>query len=221
MNSYKLPKDVDNWDLENGFYLTCKNNRMSEYISHLELYKMILNRPGEVAEFGVFKGSSLIQFLSFREYYENFETREIIGFDVFGDFPSNVDLNSDKAFINEFTSEGGNGISKSDLDMYLKNKNFKNYQLIKGDIIDSLPRFLEDNPEKRFAMVHIDVDVYEATKCILENIWEKVVKGGLVLFDDYGIVDGGTKAIDEFFSGKDIVFQQLKYKYKPAFVIKN
>ena len=70
-------------------------------------------------------------------------------------------------------------------------------------------------------MVHIDVDVYEATKCILENIWEKVVKGGLVLFDDYGIVDGGTKAIDEFFSGKDIVFQQLKYKYKPAFVIKN
>jgi len=94
LNSYKLPKDVDNWDLENGFYLTCKNNRMSEYISHLELYKMILNRPGEVAEFGVFKGSSLIQFLSFREYYENFETREIIGFDAFGDFPSNVDLNS-------------------------------------------------------------------------------------------------------------------------------
>ena len=48
----------------------------------------------------------------------------------------------------------------------------------------------------------------------------KGCQGGLVLFDDYGIVDGGTKAIDEFFSGKDIIFQQLKYKYKPAFVIK-
>ena len=150
---------------------------MSEYISHLELYKMILNRPGEIAEFGVFKGSSLIQFYHL-EYYENFETREVVGFDVFGDFPNNVNLNSDKAFIKEFSSEGGNGISRSDLDMYLKNKGFKNYQLIKGDIVDSLPQFLEDYPEKRFAMVHIDVDVYEATKCILENIWEKVVKGG-------------------------------------------
>ena len=104
--------------------------------------------------------------------------------------------------------------------MYLKNKSFKNYQLIKGDIVKSLPLFLNKNPEKRFAMVHVDVDVYEATKCILENIWKKVVPGGIILLDDYGIVEGGTQAIDEFFSNKNVSFQQLKFKYKPAFVIK-
>ena len=64
MNTYKIPKNIDKWDFENGFYLTCENNRISNFVSHLELYKMILNLPGDVLEFGVYKGSSFIQFLS-------------------------------------------------------------------------------------------------------------------------------------------------------------
>ena len=70
MDTYKIPKNIDKWDFENSFYLTCENNRISDFIAHLELYKMILKLPGDVLEFGVFKGTSFIQFLSFREYYE-------------------------------------------------------------------------------------------------------------------------------------------------------
>ena len=73
MKNYKLPKNINKWDFENGFYLTCENNRMSDFIAHLELYKMILGLPGDVIEFGIYKGTTLIQLLSFREYYENYE----------------------------------------------------------------------------------------------------------------------------------------------------
>ena len=34
--------------------------RISDFISHLELYKMILKLPGDVLEFGVYKGELLL-----------------------------------------------------------------------------------------------------------------------------------------------------------------
>ena len=221
MKNYKIPENIDKWDFENSFYLTCENNRISNFLSHLELYKMILGLPGDIIEFGVYKGTSLIQFLSFREYYEHYESREVIGFDVFGKFPDELRVDSDRSFVEKFESSGGYGISESDLDMFLKNKNFSNYKLIGGDIIKTLPKYLENKPEKKFSLVHIDVDVYEPTICILENIWDKIVKGGVVILDDYGRVEGETIGVDEFFKNKNVKIQKLPYKYKPSYIIKN
>ena len=222
MSTYKIPKNIDKWDFENSFYLTCENNRISDFISHLELYKMILKLPGDVLEFGVYKGTSLIQFLSCREYYENFESRSIVGFDAFGKFPSNglKKIDSDQSFPKQHDEDSGYGISKSDLDIFLKTKNFSNYTLIRGDILKTLPDYLKNNPEKRFSLIHIDVDVYEPTKHILENTWEKIVEGGVLILDDYGTVEGETLAVDEFLYNKNILIQKLPYKYKPSFIIK-
>ena len=150
MKTYKIPKNIDKWDFENGFYLTCENNRISDFISHLELYKMILGLPGDILEFGVFKGSSFIQFLSFREYYENFESRSIVGFDAYGKFPNDLEMKSDKTFLKTFEEQGGHGISEADLDIFLKKKNLSNYSLIRGNIIETLPGYLINNPEKKF-----------------------------------------------------------------------
>lgn len=80
--------DTENcWDYENGFYLTAENKRFSKFIAHYELYKMIKDIPGEIVEFGVFKGASLIRWATFRELLETSFSRKIIGFDVFGKFP--------------------------------------------------------------------------------------------------------------------------------------
>jgi len=220
MSTYNIIENINEWDFENGFYLTCKNNRISDFISHLELYKMILNLPGDVLEFGVYKGSSFVQFLSFREYYENCESRTVVGFDSFGKFPDNLELDSDVSFVKKFRQEGGDSISKSDLDTFLKKKNFSNYNLIKGNILKTLPNFLKNNPERRYSLVHVDVDVYEPTKCILEHIWGKIVKGGIIILDDYGIIEGANKAIDEFICDKNLSLQKMSFKYKPAYIIK-
>lgn len=77
----------DAYEYENGFMLTSAICRMGNILSHYELYKKILNVPGEIVELGVFKGSSFIQFGTFRELLENENARKIIGFDAFGKFP--------------------------------------------------------------------------------------------------------------------------------------
>lgn len=49
------------------------------------------------------------------------------------------------------------------------------------------------------AFVHADADQYESTKAILEVMPPLMVRGGMILFDDYMVEDcpGCTKALNE------------------------
>jgi hypothetical protein len=150
-------------------------------------------------------------------------SRKIIGFDAFGKFPNNVSLKTDKQFIKKFETDAGDGISKEDLEDILKYKKFQNVFLVKGFIPDTFFEYFKSKPATRIALLHIDVDVYEATKACLDHLYERVVKGGIIIFDDYGQVDGATKAINEFIQslGKDgSIIQKLPYNYIPTFTIK-
>lgn len=59
--------------------------------------------------------------------------------------------------------------------------------------------------EKTFRFCHIDVDVYQSAKDIVEWLWPKLVIGGMVVFDDYGFkkCDGITRFVNEERSKKD------------------
>jgi O-methyltransferase len=53
---------------------------------------------------------------------------------------------------------------------------------------------------KSLCFVHIDVDVYQSTKDVLEFVNNKVVKNGLIIIDDYGFAgcEGATQAVMDF-----------------------
>lgn len=73
-------------------------------------------------------------------------------------------------------------------------------QLEKGWIPDSLA-VARDEP---FRLAHIDVDLHDPTKACLEFFYPRLVRGGILLLDDYGSAycPGARAATDEFFQGK-------------------
>lgn len=207
------------WDYENGFYLTSHSNRLAKMVAHYELYKSIINLPGHIVECGVYKGASIIRFGTFREILESQYSRKIIGFDAFGDFPKQDDAN-DKSFIEKFESAGGGGIPANELREAFSHKSFGNYELIQGDILKTVPQYVSEHPELKIALLHIDVDVYKPTAVILEHLFHRVVIGGLIVFDDFGTVPGETKAIDEYFTGRDVLIEKLSLSHIPSFIRK-
>ena len=58
-----------------------------------------------------------------------------------------------------------------------------------------------------FRFVRIDVDHYAPTKAACEFFMPRMVKGGVIEFDDYGVTtcEGATKAIDEVFGKQDVL----------------
>lgn len=75
-------------------------------------------------------------------------------------------------------------------------KDFPNVQFLRGWIPD---RFAEVS-DRRFALVHLDVDLYEPTRQSLDFFAERMAKGGVIVCDDYGSLrcPGARQACDEF-----------------------
>ncbi|MEO6508404.1 MAG: TylF/MycF/NovP-related O-methyltransferase [Patescibacteria group bacterium] len=93
----------------------------------------------------------------------------------------------------------------------MRNVNLTGYPIgllhyIKGDVAITLE---QETPEK-IALLRLDTDWYESTKVGLEKLYPKLVKGGVLILDDYGYWLGSRKATDEYFSSIGV-----KPQFKP------
>ncbi|WP_010543684.1 TylF/MycF/NovP-related O-methyltransferase [Sphingomonas elodea] len=198
MPHYHPSDAIDAYEAENSFYLRSHPSRMAKLLAHYELYKQIVPLPGAVVELGVYKGASFMRFASFRDILENAYSRPLIGFDAFGSFPrEGIEEREDQRFIDRFEATGGQGISRADLEALLAAKGYANTTLVEGNVFSTLPDFVTAQPALKIALLHLDMDVYEPTAFALEQLLPHMARGGLVVFDDYGLVQGATRAADE------------------------
>ncbi len=78
--------------------------------------------------------------------------------------------------------------------------NIKQLKLKKTKVIKSIfPKNLKKNLYlKKIKLCHIDVNVYKATKQSFEYVEKRLIKGGVIVFDDYGIY--GADSVKKFIS---------------------
>ncbi len=217
-----LPDFSKAFEYENNFYLSCNKTRISRILAHYELFKRTVGLPGAVVEFGVFKGTSLIRFIMFRDILGNSFSRKIIGFDTFSRYP-NVVHELDKEHMKDFINKAGwESISKDQLIQVLNSAGVsENIELVEGDICETAPKFIKDNECLKVSLINLDTNFYLPTKVALEYFWPRLTKGGILLLDDYGIVYGETEAVDEYFADKNVKIEKLPFSMKPFFIVKN
>ena len=217
-NLYDLDRK---FEYENGFYATADASRFSKIITHLEFFKQTSTVRGEILEFGIFKGNSFFRWIKFRDLLEQTNSRKVIGFDIFGDFPE-AQFEDDKSRRDAFVAEtnGGKSISLEEINELLEKQGLnKNVELIKGDILVTLDQYLEKNPHLKISLLHIDVDLYEPVKIILDKLYDRVTTGGIIILDDYGTFAGTNKAVDDFFNNKAAV-KKLPFSNTISYIVK-
>ncbi len=81
-------------------------------------------------------------------------------------------------------------------DLILTRMNLDNVEILEGIFPDQTGHLVEG---MLFRFCHIDVDVYQSAKDVVDWIWDRMVPGGLVVFDDYGFYgcDGITRYVEE------------------------
>ncbi len=218
----KLPDFHRPFEYENNFYLSCDPSRISKIISHYELFKMTLDVPGVIVECGVFKGASLARFAMFRDLLSNSSAKKIIGFDIFGKFPP-TRYKDDQKFRSRFIKTSGQqGISEKQLRQVLEHKGTdKNVEFIKGNIVQTVPKYVKEHPQLKISFLNMDTDVYEPALTILNHLYPRLSRGGVILIDDYGVFPGETKAVDEFFKDKKVRILKLPYSMTPCYILKD
>lgn len=217
----ELPDFDRAFDYENNFYLSCRIDRISKLLAHYELYKLVQDRPGAIVECGVFKGTSLVRFATFRELLGSPYSKPILGFDTFGAFPQ-TDFEPDRPFRDLFVKNAGEqSISTSQLDEILKRKGAaRAIELVEGDIAHTVPEYVEKHPELRISLLNLDTDIYEPSKVVLEYLYPRLVRGGVLLLDDYGTFPGETQAVEEYFAATPIRLQKFPFCTTPCYLVK-
>ena len=169
------------------------SDRINVLIKCLNLTKDL---NGSMSEVGVYRGGSA--------YHINKHShgKMVFLFDTFEGIPMQGEL--DPHPVGDFgdtSYEDVKNLFKNDL----------NVQVIKGVFPDSAKDVIFEGD--KFCFVHIDADQYESTKNCLEFFYPKMVKGGIILMDDYGWLKGVDKAIDEFFEDKtEKIIQEAQYQ---------
>ena len=218
----QLPDFEKEWDYENAFYLTCHITRISKILAQWELFKMVSDIPGAILDCGVFKGASLARFAAFRQLVGNPFSKKIIGFDTFGHYPD-TSYHDDKPYRERFVHAAGEqSISTDQLMFVLEHKKCdQNIELVAGNICDTVPQYIEQNPHLKISLLNLDTDIYEPAVTILEHLYPRIVKGGILIIDDYGTFPGETKAVDEYFAEKqlDVTIKKLSFCMTPCYIV--
>jgi hypothetical protein len=92
--------------------------------------------------------------------------------------------------------------------------------LVAGDICETLPKCIRENPQLKISLLNLDTDIYEPAVTILENCWDRIETGGILIVDDYGVFSGKTKAVTEFFKSKKINARKFSFAKTPCYIIK-
>ena len=107
------------------------------------------------------------------------------------------------------------------LDKLLVNAGFGNFELIKGDVVETIPTYLDKNPGFRASIVNFDMDIEEPTEFSLENLWSRVCVGGILIFDEYAINEWTeSNAGDRFCEKHNLKLRSTPYFAPSAYLVK-
>jgi O-methyltransferase len=177
------------------------------------LARQTLSIPGDFLEAGVYRGGTARLFRRLLDTSGHQRTLHL--FDTFGGMPETnrtLDIHREKDFLDTSVEAVSTFIGTEEWICYHK-----------GFIPDTFKR-LEN---VRFAFAHIDVDIYQSVLDCCGFIYPRVVPGGILVFDDYGLPScpGARVAVDAFFqdkpeipfvlhSGQAIVFRTAGRQYE-------
>jgi 3-O-methyltransferase len=199
-----------------------------EIVALDRLYQRILTVPGKIFEFGCRWGRHLAIFASLREIYQPYNyQRTIVGFDTFSGFVSVAP--EDGGFR---MAHPGAFAVPVDYDRHLEDvleehernsalRKARRFEIIRGDVAETVPQYLDTHPETIVALAYFDLDLYAPTKTCINLIRDRLVPGSILAFDEAAHPEwpGETVAIREALDLSELRLESFPECASPAFVV--
>jgi len=161
-----------------------------------DLYRQrLVHVPGALAEFGVRWGQDLVWLSHLRGLLEPGTHRLMFGFDTFTGHTGWTEVDGVDEYVQDgaFTvTEGWESELLTLLNVHdrvtrrsVDSVDGERQVLLRGDVRDTVPAFLETYPHVTFALAVLDLDLYDPTRVVLEAITPRLHDGSVVVFDEF------------------------------------
>ncbi|WP_298331072.1 class I SAM-dependent methyltransferase [Haloactinopolyspora sp.] len=214
-------------ELVDNLTLYLRRQPLTDLLSMDALYRMILDIPGTIMEFGVHRGRHLAALTALRAVHEPYNPhRRIVGFDTFTGFPdvADVDTTSPSAALGRFAvPEDYPRHLRDVLGTHEQGEHLGHIRrtlIVQGDARDTLPRYLTDNPHTVVALAYFDLDLYEPTRATIDAIQPYLVQGSVLAFDEFAHAKWPveTAALRDAFDGRLGPLRTLPGRATPAYL---
>jgi hypothetical protein len=194
----------------NNFIFSGDRRVIGKLLYRHSIFQKIKHLPGDIVEVGVFKGSGIATWCKFLDLYTPHTNKKVIGFDIFGKEQSIFDAYKNGKIMNTVIQRvNNNELLLDSVDANLKNANIPadKYCLVEGDVCKTTLEFVKKNPGFRISLLYLDLDLDEPTYETLVNLWDNIVPGGYVLFDEYDYhAFDESNAVDRFLKSRGIPY---------------
>lgn len=239
-NNNSLTLDIDNNELFNSIIKKFDNKilRKENYGNLISLfttfecinYIVKKNLQGDIIESGVANGRQVCLILETLKYY-NKENFNVYLYDTFQGMvePGKYDYKTWEKDNSESIKKYNKSLNENkvsswqnySLEEVKKNISLTEYpenkiNYIIGDVTLTIPK----NKHETISFLRLDTDFYESTKVELDYLFSKVIKGGVIILDDYGAFTGVKKATDEFFDAHNLSPLLIRTSFKERVFIK-
>jgi len=215
-------------ELLSNLSLFMNRQSLSQLLFVNEIYQQILDVHGVIMEFGVRWGRNMALYESLRGLYEPFNhNRKILGFDTFEGFPSvsKKDGNADIIKVGAYNVTQQYDEYLARILEYHEQENpishIKKCELVKGDAVSSIQRYLNQNPQTIVAFAYFDFDIYEPTLACLSAIKDRLTKGSVIGFDELNHSDypGETLALKEVLGLGSYKIRHSRYSPTQSYIV--
>src|SRR6266513_2667101 len=145
-----------------GLQLDLTAHAMAKLLSRYELFKKVLNLPGDIVDCGVYRGASLLSWGNLIEIFAPHSQKVVIGFDTFSGFSSDLHIEEDRDHFMKLKEDGTLFLPRS-MEEIMSVANTLNlshrFRLISGDAVKTIPEFVKENRGLRFSLLNFDFDV--------------------------------------------------------------
>jgi len=164
---------------------------------------------GDIVECGIWRGGNLFLAKKIQDKYYKEIKRKLYGFDTFEGMPEpsiHDGVKVNKTYQNfKNKNEPWTKASLDDVKNFSKKlfSDIDEFNFIKGKVEDTLKD--KKNLPNKISLLRLDTDLYESTKIELNILYPLLVEKGILIIDDYGDFQGCRKAVDEYFSDKNVL----------------
>lgn len=161
---------------------------------------------GDLVECGVWRGGS-VMLMAMTLLQRGVEDRDLWLYDTFEGMTAphadDVQAMSGRAaadILREQPRSAGDpfwGISpRAEVEENLRRTSypFERFRFVEGDVLTTMPAKAPDE----IALLRLDTDWYASTQHELTHLYPRLMRGGVLIIDDYGYWRGARKATDEF-----------------------
>jgi hypothetical protein len=215
------------FDSFNSFMMSSDKRVFNKLAARTMLCNSVKDVPGDIVECGVFKGTGLYTFLKLKNLLNPNSSKKVIGFDFFNteDLLSSIKGQDKEAMSTLFKGRDFNHSStyKEQFENNLIANGFTkdDFILVEGDIIETSRNFVEENPGFKISLLYMDLDLDKPTYETLCNLWDRVSKGGIVVFDEYGYHKWSESlGVDRFIEERNLEIKNLDYFCPTAYIKK-